>query len=166
MEALKRSMEQQGENSPGKPQQQGRQSINEQFARMAAQQEAIRKMMEDYQNQLKSDKGIGDKTIDQLIKEMEKTEKELVNKTITQQTINRQKNIETRLLESEKADMQREKEEKRESIEGKDIQNPNPPREWKIDKDNQKQTEMLNRMPPSLNYYYKDKVTKYLFNIE
>ncbi len=166
MEALKRSMEQQGENSPGKPQQQGQQSINEQFARMAAQQEAIRKMMEDYQNQLKSDKGIGDKTIDQLIKEMEKTEKELVNKTITQQSINRQKNIETRLLESEKADMQREKEEKRESIEGKDIQNPNPPREWKIDKDNHKQTEMLNRMPPSLNYYYKDKVTKYLFNIE
>jgi hypothetical protein len=166
MEALKRSMDQKGENNPGQAQQQGQQNISEQLARMAAQQEAIRKMMQDYQNQLKSENGVGDKSLEQTIKDMETTEKELVNRILSQQTINRQKNIETRLLESEKADMQREKEEKRESVEGKDIRNPNPPKEWKIDKENEKQTEMLKTVPPSLNYYYKEKVNKYFFNIE
>jgi len=166
MEALKRSMEQGGEGDRGQNQQKGQQNISEQLARMAAQQEAIRKLMQDYQNQLKSENGIGDKSLDQLIKDMETTEKELVNRTISQQTINRQKNIETRLLESEKANMQREKEEKRESIEGNDIRNPAPPKEWKIDKENIRQTEMLNTTPPSLNYYYKEKVNQYFFNIE
>ena len=113
MEALKRSMDQKGENGLGKTQQKSQQNISEQLARMAAQQEAIRKMMQDYQNQLKSENGVGDKSLEQTIKDMETTEKELVNRIISQQTINRQKNIETRLLESEKADMQREKRRKK-----------------------------------------------------
>jgi hypothetical protein len=101
-----------------------------------------------------------------MIQEMQRTEKELVNKTITQQTINRQKNIETRLLESERAEMKQEKEEKRESQVGRNMRNPNPPKDWDIDKTKQKQTEMLKTVPPNLNYYYKEKVNQYFYNIE
>ena len=133
---------------------------------MAAQQEAIRKMLQDLQNDLKSQNGVGDKSLEQMIQEMQKTEKELVNKMLNQQTINRQKNIETRLLESERAEMQREKEEKRESKEGKELRNPNPPKEWNFDKTKQQQTEMLKTVPPTLNYYYKEKVNQYFYNIE
>ena len=163
MEAMKRSMEQQGKQQQG---QSGQQQMSEQFAKMAAQQEAIRKMMQDYQNQLKSENGVGDKDLDKLIEEMQKTEKELVNRTLTNETIIRQKNIETRMLESEKADRKQDEEKKRESTEGKDVLNANPPKDWNLDKTKQSQQEMLKTVPVNLNYYYKEKVNNYFYNID
>lgn len=163
MEAMKRSMEQQGKQQQG---QSGQQQWSEQFAKMAAQQEAIRKMMQDYQNQLKSENGVGDKSLDKLIEEMQKTEKELVNRTLSDQTLIRQKDIETRMLESEKADRKQDEEKKRESTEGKDILNSNPPKDWNLDKTKQSQQEMLRTVPVNLNYYYKEKVNNYFYNID
>lgn len=163
MEAMKRSMEQQGQQQQG---QSNQQQWSEQFAKMAAQQEAIRKMMQDYQNQLKSENGVGDKSLDKLIEEMQKTEKELVNRTLSNQTLIRQKDIETRLLESEKADRKQDEEKKRESTEGRDILNTNPPKDWNLDKTKQSQQEMLKTVPVNLNYYYKEKVNNYFYNID
>jgi len=140
--------------------------MSEQFAKMAAQQEAIRRMMQEMQNENRSQNGVGDKSLDQLIREMEATEKDLVNRVITQQTINRQKNIETRMLQSEKAQQEREKEEKRESTEGREKINPTPPKEWNFDKEKMQQLEMLKTIPPSLHYYYKEKANQYFYNIE
>jgi hypothetical protein len=164
MEALKRSMEQ-GNKKEGQVPSQGQQGMSEQFARMAAQQEAIRKMMQDYNDDLKGQDGVGDKSIEQLIEEMKKTEKELVNRSITAQTITRQKNIETRLLESERAQQEREKEEKRESTEAREKYSPSPPKEWQFDKNKSQQTELLKTIPPALQYYYKEKVNRYFYNI-
>lgn len=163
MESLKKSMEQNGkqQGQTGKPN-----NFSEQFAKMAAQQEAIRKMLQEYNEEIKRQNGVGDKGIEQMLREMEATEKDLVNRIISQQTINRQKNIETRLLESERAEMKREKEEKRESTEAKERYNPNPPMEWRFDKEKQQQTEMIKTIPPSLQYYYKEKANKYFYNIE
>lgn len=163
MEAMKRSMEQQGKQQQG---QSGQQQWSEQFAKMAAQQEAIRKMMQDYQNQLKSENGVGDASLDKLIEEMQKTEKELVNRTLLDQTLIRQKDIETRMLESEKADRKQDEEKKRESTEGRDILNANPPKDWNLDKTKQSQQEMLRTVPVNLNYYYKEKVNNYFYNID
>lgn len=163
MEAMKRSMEQQGKQQQG---QSGQQQWSEQFAKMAAQQEAIRKMMQDYQNQLKSENGVGDASLDKLIEEMQKTEKELVNRTLSDQTLIRQKDIETRMLESEKADRKQDEEKKRESTEGRDILNANPPKDWNLDKTKQSQQEMLRTVPVNLNYYYKEKVNSYFYNID
>ena len=50
---------------------------------------------------------------------MEQTETDLVNKIINNETIKRQKEILTRFLESEKAEKERELDEKRESNEAK-----------------------------------------------
>lgn len=163
MESLKRSMEQNAKQpgQTGKPN-----GFSEQFAKMAAQQEAIRKMLQDYNEEIKRQNGVGDKGIEQMLREMEATEKDLVNRIINQQTINRQKNIETRLLESERAEMQREKEEKRESTEAKERYNPNPPKEWNFKKEKQQQTEMIKTIPPTLQYYYKEKANQYFYNIE
>lgn len=163
MEAAKRSMEQQGkQGQTGKPQQ----SMSEQFAKMAAQQEAIRKMLQDYQSDLKSKNGVGDKSLDKIIEDMQKTERDLVNKTITQQTINRQKDITTRLLQSEKADMQQEKDKERKSRESMQIPNMNPPKDWNFDIQRNKQNEMLKSVPANLNYYYKAKANDYFYHID
>ena len=163
MEAMKKSMEQQAkQGQTGKPQQ----SMSEQFAKMAAQQEAIRKMLQDYQSELKQQNGVGDKSLDKIIEDMQKTEKDLVNRQITQQTINRQKDITTRLLQSERADMEREKDKERKSNEARQIPNMNPPKDWNFDREQKQQNEMLRSVPANLNYYYKAKANNYFYNID
>ncbi|MBO7445727.1 MAG: hypothetical protein J6T86_04890 [Bacteroidales bacterium] len=162
MEALKKSMEKDGQQGQTGQQQQ----MSEKFAKMAAQQEAIRKMLEDYNNEMKSENGVGDKSLEQLINDMKKTEKELVNRTLTQQTIQRQQSITTRLLKSERADIEKEKDEERKSNEAKYIPQLNPPKEWNFDVNHQQQNEMLRSVPAELNHYYKEKANEYFYNID
>ncbi|NLJ81871.1 MAG: hypothetical protein GX330_01930 [Bacteroidales bacterium] len=164
LEDLRKQMQNQGQK-PGEGKQQGGQSMSEQLARMAAQQEAIRRMLQDYQSDLKKEGKGYDGQLERLLKEMEQTEKDLVNKIINQQTINRQHQIMTRMLQSERAEIQREKEEKREARQGKEIQRT-PPAELINEKLNkQKETEMYKTIPPTLNYFYKNKVNNYFYNI-
>ncbi|MBQ6070695.1 MAG: hypothetical protein IJT61_00450 [Bacteroidales bacterium] len=162
MEAMKKSMDQQGKQGQSGQQKQW----SEQFAKMAAQQEAIRKMLEDYNNAQKSRNGVGDKSLEQLINDMKKTENELVNRTLTQQTIQRQQSITTRLLQSERAEMEREKEEERKSNEARQTPRLNPPKDWKFDTEKTHQNEMLRSVPANLNYYYKEKANTYFYNID
>lgn len=162
MEAMKKSMDQQGKQGQSGQQKQW----SEQFAKMAAQQEAIRKMLEDYNNAQKSQNGVGDKSLEQLINDMKKTENELVNRTLTQQTIQRQQSITTRLLQSERAEMEREKDEERKSNEARQTPRLNPPKDWKFDTEKTHQNEMLRSVPANLNYYYKEKANTYFYNID
>ena len=162
MEAMKKSMEQKGKQGQTGQQQ----NMSEQFAKMAAQQEAIRKMLQDYQSELKQQNGVGDKSLDKIIEEMQQTERELVNRQITQQTINRQKDITTRMLQSERADEEREKDKERKSNEARQVPNINPPKEWNFDRQQIQQNEMLRSVPANLNYYYKSKANNYFYNIE
>lgn len=145
----------------------GRNGANsEGFARMAAQQEAIRRMMEQYEDQMK-EQGMGNnKELKDMREQMDKTETELVNKMITQQTIDRLKDIETRLLKHEKADQIREQEEKRESKEGKDINNRNPEDFLEYNRLQDNEIELLRTMPPNLQPFYKEKVNQYFYYFE
>ena len=167
LEELRQQMQNPGQKQgEGQKNQPGSQSISEQFARMAAQQEAIRRMMQDYQSQLKKEGKGYDGQLDKLMKEMEQTEKELVNKIINQQTMHRQQEIMTRLLESERAEIQREKEEKRESKTAQDVP-PIPPSKLLDEKLKQKkEIELYKTIPPSLNYFYKNKVNNYFYNVK
>lgn len=171
MEALKKQLEKQGKN--GKPGERkklgdkGSAQLSEEFARMAAQQEMIRRMMQEYGQELKQGEAGNSKLakeIDQLMKQMEQTETDLVNKVITQQTLRRQQQIMTRMLEHEKAEMEREKEERRQSREGKDIYHqPSPSDLEKIKKLQDKNMELFRSVPPTLSPYYKSKVDDYFY---
>jgi hypothetical protein len=167
LEAMRKKMEQ-GEKSGGekKENKPGGQSMSEQFARMAAQQEAIRKMMQEYQSELKKEgQGYGG-DIDKMLKEMEQTEKDLVNKIINQQTINRQQQILTRLLESERAEMKREQDEKRESREAHQLPNSTIPPFIEQQLNKKKEIELYKTIPPTLNPFYKDKVNAYFYHFD
>ncbi|MDD5506953.1 MAG: hypothetical protein PHD25_01310 [Bacteroidales bacterium] len=159
LEQMKKGMDQ-GKEGQGMP------TMSEQLARLAAQQEALRNQLQQYMDELK-EQGIGDDgSMKKMLEDMEKTETELVNKMITNQTLMRQQDILTRLLESEKAERMREMEEKRESKESKNqkISNPEEFFKYKGIKDNQ--TEILKSIPPGLKPFYKRKVNEYLFNFE
>jgi hypothetical protein len=139
---------------------------SEQFARMAAQQEAIRRMMEQYREDLK-EQGYGNNPeLQGLMEDMEKNETELVNKMITQQMIERLNNIETRLLKHEKAELKREMEEKRESREPKSEIYSNPDNFFEYNKLKQREVELLRSVPPNLKPFYKEKVNYYFYNFE
>jgi hypothetical protein len=162
LEEARKKMEQ-GDKKENKP---GGQSMSEQFASMAAQQEAIRKMMQEYQSELKKEgKGYGG-DIDKMLKEMEQTEKELVNKIINQQTLNRQQQILTRLLESERAEMKREQDEKRESREANQLPNSTIPPFIEQQLNKKREIELYKTIPPTLNPFYKDKVNAYFYHFD
>ena len=167
MEALKKQLEKQGNKPNGRHQLGEGQQMSEEFAKMAAQQEMIRRMMQDYGRDMKSASG-GDpklaKEIEQMMRQMEQTETDLVNRTITQQTLQRQQQIMTRLLEHERAEMQREKEEKRESHEaGSLYSQPSPAEIEKYNKQLQPQADPLRTVPPSLQPYYRQKVSDFFY---
>lgn len=167
MEALKKQLDKQGQKPGGRHQLGQGQSMSEEFARMAAQQELIRRMMQEYGQEMKSASG-GDpklaREIDQMMRQMEQTETDLVNRTITQQTIKRQQQIMTRLLEHEKAEMQREKEQRRESREAGDLYSqPSPAELEKYNRQQNSSSDQLRTVPPTLQPYYRQKVNDYFY---
>ena len=165
-EELNKKIEKKGQNIGKKNSGSEGQGENEELARLAAQQEAIRRMLQQYLDDIKKNGEISDGKLEKMMSEMEKTEKEIVNKNINKNTLKRQQDITTRLLESEKALMEREKEDKRESKEAKQIISNSAQYLDLLKKSKKNQQEILKRVPLSLKFYYKDKVSKYFLKFE
>jgi len=163
MERMKKGLEEQksGQQQKGKP---GEQGMTEQIARMAAQQEAIRQEMQKYTESLK-EQGIGNNGENEAIREMEKAEDDLLNKRITRESLQRQQQILSRLLQSEKAEMEREQQKERKSNEAKMIKRSNPLQELEYKRVMGRQQEVIQYKPLPLNYKYKGRANQYLMNI-
>ena len=165
MEALKKAME--NGNKPGqKPGIGGQGGMSKQLAQMAAKQAAIRAAVEKLQEEIGESNGQGGGNMKKLGDLMEQTETDLVNKQITSETLMRQQEILTRLLESEKAEREREKDEKREATEGIDQLSRNPKTFFEYNKRRNQEIELLKTLPPTFNSYYKLKVSEYFIQIE
>jgi hypothetical protein len=161
---LKEGMEK-GGNKPGDKPGKGGSGMSQELAQLAAQQEAIRKEFQKMADQINKD-GKGGGGMSKLAEKMEETETDLVNKMISQETINRQEEILTRLLESEKAEKEREMDEKRQSNEAKNETFSNPNEFLEYNRLKEKETELLKTVSPSLNPFYKSKVNQYFNNFE
>jgi hypothetical protein len=136
--------------------------MSEQLAKMAAQQEAIRRQIQQMMDEMKNK---GQTPGGNLADLMEQTEKDIVNKQISNETLKRQQDILTRLLESEKAEREREQDEKRKSNEAKSEVLSNPERFLEYKRMKQKELELLNTVPPSLTPFYKEKVNNYFNSV-
>ena len=151
-------------NKPGGQGQQGQggEKLSEEMAKMAAQQEAIRKMLQDYREEMLKQGQMGQaKKLGDAAREMEKTETELVNKILTSESLLRQKEIITRLLDSERAERERDQKEERESKEGKNQKKSNKNLILEYKKVYQEDLELLRTIPPELRPFYKELVDKY-----
>ena len=128
---------------------------------MAREQQLIRQEMQQINRELNKDGKSGLGNLDKLMKEMEQTETDLVNKKIYQETIDRQQEILTKLLEADKAEREREQDNQRESKQGFDRpSNYNDfMKEFRDIK--QKETQLFKTVPASLNSFYKIKVGDY-----
>jgi septal ring factor EnvC (AmiA/AmiB activator) len=140
----------------------GRQ-YSEELARMAAEQSRIRKALQEMQEKLKKEGGqIPGNDIG---KKMEQTELDLVNKQITEQTVRRQKEILTRLLETEKSMREQNLDEERKGETAKEHHKEIPKAFEEYLRLKEKEVELLKPLPPKLFPYYKKEVNEYFKRI-
>ncbi len=148
LEALQKAME-------------GQQVSSEAFMRAAAQQEMIRRALQKQMEEMKRQGGKAQGDLQRVLGDMERTERELVHKTVTPQMLLRQQQIATRLLEAENAELKREKEERRESKEGREM-GPFRIEDWKFEEEDLlRSREGLQQKMPPLHPLLKQKVEKY-----
>ena len=170
LDAMKKGQSEGGKKPGGKPGQRkkpggagtGGMGIgNKEIAKMAAEQSAIRRALEQVRNELNKDGSGNGNKLNPLIEELEHQEKDLVNKRLNNHMIDRQQEILTRLLESDKALTERGLEEKRESQPGKNENYSNQIKFQEYNKEKLRQVELLRAVDPVYKKYYKDRANEY-----
>ncbi len=142
-------------------------ALSEELAKLAAEQEALRNALQEMEKQgQKPGENGKNGNIGNISKLMEQSEVDLVNRRLTEQTIMRQREILTRLLEAEKSMKERELDTKREAKTAQELTRKVPPSFEKYIKTKEKQTELLKTVPPALSPYYKQKVSEYFQNMK
>ena len=163
IEAMKKFMK--GQKDGKKPGESG--SSFEQLGRMAAQQAAIKKQLQEMAQELNKDGSGKGNGLKDLIKKIEETEDEIINNDISLSTIERQEEIKVKLLELDKATKEQEEEEKREAKESlEDYKKNNSVLFEDYLQIKKGETELLKTIPPNLKPYYKNKVNEYFKSIE
>jgi len=159
-ESIKQQLEQmieQMKNGQGKP-------GNQQLGQSLMQHEMMQQMLREIMNN--GEVGSGTRQALQQIDDiLEQNRKQLMNRNVNSEMISRQNQIATRLLEAEKAELEREFEEKRESQTADDFYS-NPVEFFEYKEDKNFSIEYLNRNSHKLNRFYNNKYKKYLNNIE
>ena len=134
-------------------------ALSEELAKLAAQQEKIRKMMQEMED---SQEEGGGGSGDELSKKMEETETELVNKQLSSEMIKRQKEILTRLLEVEKSMREQELDDERKGETAKSEYERKASESFEdYIKAKKQEIELLKTVPLRLNPYYKNEANKY-----
>jgi len=139
--------------------------LSQELAKLAAQQEMIRKALREAEEKLGNKPGEkgGSKlgNLGNLQKQMEQTELDLVNKNLSRDLQRRQQQILTRLLEAEKALREQEMDLKRESKSAVQYEKELPRAFEEYLKQKQKEIELIKTIPPKLHPYYKKEVNEY-----
>ena len=137
----------------------------EQLARMANQQAAIRRQLQEMQSKLNGT-GVGNsKELREIQQQMDRNETDLVNRRLTSEFLQRQKEIMNRLLETEKALREQEQDDKRSSNTAKEIARPIPAELQQYLQNRQQLLELYRTVPPQLKPYYKTMVEQYFKTI-
>ena len=141
----------------------GEQTMSEQLARMAAEQAAIREMVKkmlEGQKGNEFDKNYGQELKD-IIEQMEKSETDIVNKRISQELLERNEKMLTRLLESEKALREQDEDEERKGEAARQTPRRPSPAFQEYLQSKSMQTELLRTVPPNFTPFYKKEVDSY-----
>ncbi|RZL47983.1 MAG: hypothetical protein EOP00_10430 [Pedobacter sp.] len=135
--------------------------MSQEFAKMAQQQQMIREALQKINKEENKDGKGSLGNLNQMAEEMKKTENDLVNKRINEETMNRQKDLTTKLLDADKAQREQDQDSKRESNAAKEFPASYKQLLEKFKKEQQSETELIQKLPPNLNYYYKNKIAEY-----
>lgn len=137
--------------------------LSEELAKLAAEQERLRQAMKRLQQMSNGTPGgeqLGGE-LSEIMQQMEETETDLVNKRLTEELIERQKQMTTRLLEAEKALREQDMEEEREGERASAYDRLVPEAFEEYIRAKEKEIELLKSVPLQLNPYYKKEVSDY-----
>ncbi|MEJ7556984.1 MAG: DUF4175 family protein [Pedobacter sp.] len=135
--------------------------MSQEFSKMAQQQQMIREAMQKLNREQNKDGKNGMGNLNKMVEEMKSTENDLVNKRIEQQTLDRQKKILDKMLDAEKAEREEDEDVNREAKAAKEFPPSYKNMLEKYKAQQQSETEWLQKLPPGMNYYYKNKITTY-----
>ena len=143
-------------------------NTNEQLAKLASQQAKLRKQIQQMLDKLNGTEQ-GEKLgndLREIEKALDKNEESIVNKKITPDLIKRQKNLETRLLEVDKALKEQELDPKRKSNTAVNFERNSPPGLEEFLKAKEKQLELIRTTPPNFTPFYKTETDNYFQRIK
>ncbi len=151
-----------GQGGNGQGTEEGQPGDAEQLARLAQQQAALRRQIQELSSLLNS-KGMNGnaRELRAIQEEMDKNETDIVNRR-SAQMLQRQREIMTRLLEAEKSIREQEEDNKRNANAGKDEQRPMPPELQQYLQSRQSLLDLYKTVPPALKPYYKKMAEDYL----
>ncbi len=133
-----------------------------QFAQMAAKQAALRKALREAKQKMQEQgRGKDAQGMQEIMDAMDKVETDLVNKRLTNQMMKRQEQILSRLLEAEKAEREREFDNKRKAESAAQQERKMPPSLEKYIKERESEIELYKSVSPALRPYYKILVEEY-----
>ena len=134
--------------------------ISKELVEMLAKQELIRSSLEELRKNMEDKDSV--EKLNELIEEMEETEKDIANKKLRNVSLNRQKEILTKLLELDDALRKQGDDDARESKTNESLYEKILIEELKkLEIEKLKQTEMLKTQPGNLNNHYKKLVDDY-----
>ena len=130
-----------------------------------AQQEIMQQLIRDMVNSGSVGSKASDqlKAIDQLL---EQSRRDLINKNITNELINRQNLILSKLLDAEKSEIERDFEDKRESKTATDVKNSNPEGYFEYNNKIKNENELIKKGSFKLRSFYDQKYNSFLNQIK
>ncbi len=142
-----------------------RQGMSQQLAEMARKQAALREALQQMADELGgggTEDGELAKQLREIAEKMDKTEEDIVNKQLTEQTLKRQEEILTRLLEAADADRERKQDKKRESNTADETPRKMPPALEEYLRQRNAETDLFKSVAPELKPFYKRLVEEYV----
>lgn len=144
----------------------GGRQMSKELAELAAQQAALRQLAEKKAAELNEDGSGNGNGMKAIAAEMEELERDLVNKDLDAASLLRQEELMVRLLEAENAERMRGEDEQRKSRSGDDSLVPESPQLIDYLRVKEKETELLQTIPPELVPYYRERVNEYFNNLQ
>ena len=141
--------------------------MSKELAQLAQKQAAMRRALAEMEKALQQGGKEKSGSLGDVKSMMEKSERELLNKKLSPETIMRQQQILSRLLESEKAIMEREQEQRREAEKPKSAERTTLPAELnELLKKTKSQKEQLLQGNPKLMEEYQNAFDKYVESLQ
>lgn len=136
--------------------------LSKEMVETISKQEQLRQALEEMQKEEGTSGSKGNRK--KAIEELKKLQEDLMDGRIDDNYKERLKEIETRLLESEKADLKQKKDEKRESKSSEDLKQLYSEELKMYMEDRSSENEVLDKLPVEYKMYYKGQTNYYLSN--
>ena len=139
----------------------GQGGSSKEFAEMAARQAALRRALEEKQKERQQSGEGKDGQLQELIDEMNAAEEDLVNKRLSNESMMRQQDILTKMLEHERAEREQKMDEQRKSETAEQQRRELPPSLEEYIRQRRAEVEQFRRVTPELKPYYQTLVDEY-----